>query len=105
FDITDPKVEYEADDRLEPDEEKVVDKGTNGWSVWAERAIVFPNGERREEKRKITYNPRPRLVRVHSCNIPKGDPAYTGKPCPKKDPDAESTSSSTSSGGAFDPLA
>ncbi len=96
FEVTDPKIEYEADDKLEPDEEKVKEKGANGWSLWAGRVITFPNGEKREEKRKITYRARPRLVRIHSCNIPKGEPDYTGKACPKKDKD---DSSSASTGG------
>ncbi|MFO0615449.1 MAG: VanW family protein [Polyangiaceae bacterium] len=100
FDLTQPKIEYEANDAMEPDEEKVIDKGTNGWSVWASRTITFPGGERREEKRKVTYNPRTRVVRVHSCNIPKDEDGYTGKPCPKpKDDDGDSGSSGT----GFDP--
>jgi vancomycin resistance protein YoaR len=102
FDLTQPKIEYEANDAMEPDEEKVVDKGTNGWSVWASRTITFPGGEHREEKRKVTYNPRTRLVRVHSCNIPKDEDGYTGKPCPKPKEDDGETSSS---GSGFDPRA
>ncbi len=100
FDITDPKVEYEADDKLEPDEEKVKEKGSNGWSVWAGRTITFASGEKREEKRKITYRARPRLVRTHSCNIPKGEPDYTGKPCPKKEKEKEEDKSTESTGAA-----
>ena len=109
FDVTQPKTEYEANDHLDPDEEKVVDKGMDGWSVWVTRVILMPSGERREEKRKITYNARPRTVRVHSCKIPKGEPDYTGKACPKKkDDDGGDASSSASTGtgtGAFDPNA
>lgn len=108
FDITEPKIEYEANDELAPDEEKVVFKGTSGWSVWASRTISFPSGDRREEKRKVTYNPRTRIVRVHSCNIPKDEPGYTGKACPKpKDDDGETSAAGgdgTSAATGFDPL-
>lgn len=108
FDITEPKIEYEANDELEPDEEKVVFRGTSGWSVWASRTISFPSGDRREEKRKVTYNPRTRIVRVHSCNIPKDEPGHTGKACPKpKDDDGETSGSGgepTSAASGFDPL-
>ena len=104
FDFTDPKSEYEADDRLEPDEEKVKEKGQSGWSVWASRIITMPNGDKREEKRKITYKPRPRLVRTHSCNIPKGEPDYTGRPCPKKkESDEGTTGSGTPEAGSTGP--
>lgn len=84
-DITDPKVEYEANDKLDPEEEKVVERGSHGWSVWVSRIITMPSGEKKEEKRKVTYNPRPRLVRVHSCKIPKDEPGHTGKACPKSE--------------------
>lgn len=82
-DLEEPKTEYEADDRLAPDEEKVKEKGSSGFSVHVARTIVFATGEKREEKRKVRYKPRPRLVHVHSCNIPKGEPGHTGKPCPE----------------------
>jgi vancomycin resistance protein YoaR len=103
FDITDPKTEYEADDKLEPDEEKVKEKGSNGWSVWAGRTITFPDGEKREEKRKITYRARPRLVRTHSCNIPKGEPGWTGKPCPKKEKEEDRATDPTGATGGDEP--
>lgn len=104
FDIVEPKIEYEANDALEPDEEKVFFKGTSGWSVWASRTITLPSGDRREDKRKVTYNPRTRIVRVHSCKIPKDEPGYTGKECPKPKEDDGETGASSAAGG-FDPNA
>jgi hypothetical protein len=55
------------------------------------------NGRVFDSQRKITYKARPRVVRTHSCNIPKGEPDHTGKPCPKPEKTDEE---STSSGGS-----
>jgi len=46
------------------------------------RLVVGPDGTQKEEKRKVIYNPRPREVEVHPCRIAKGEPGYTGEPCP-----------------------
>ncbi len=89
FDITDPPIEYIADDELDPDEEKVKERGKVGWSLNVSRVIIYPDGTEKEESRKVTYMPQVRRVRVHSCNIPKGEDGYTGKPCPEPEPDED----------------
>ena len=51
-----------------------------GWSVIASRTVTFADGTKKEEKRKVTYKPKPRRVEVHPCKIPKGEPGATGEP-------------------------
>jgi vancomycin resistance protein YoaR len=85
FDFTDPRTEYLGDPRREPDEEKVKESGSNGFSVKATRVITLADGTRREEKRVIKYNARPRVVEVHPCRIPKGEEGHTGEKCPEKE--------------------
>jgi vancomycin resistance protein YoaR len=89
FDLTEPETEYEANDKLDPDDEEVIEEGTSGWAVTATRIVTFVDGTTKEESRKVTYKPRPRLVEVHSCRIPKKKKGYTGKPCPEPDPDED----------------
>jgi vancomycin resistance protein YoaR len=85
YDFTDPKIEYIADGRREPDDEKVKESGSNGFSVTAFRTIKMPDGTKKEERRVIKYNARPRVIEVHPCIIPKGEPGHTGEKCPKKE--------------------
>lgn len=85
FDFTDPKIEHVGNPRREPDEEKVKESGSNGFSVTATRVITFADGTKREEKRLIKYNARPRVIEVHPCKIPKGEEGHTGEKCPKKE--------------------
>lgn len=87
FDLTDPPIEYIADDSLEPDDKKVKARGKKGWTVTVARIIAFPDGTEKKESRKVVYNPRVRIVRVHSCMIPKGEDGYTGNPCPEPEED------------------
>lgn len=82
-DIVKPAVELLPNRDVEPDEEKVKDGGMIGWSVIASRTITFPDGTKKEEKRKVTYKPKARRVEVHPCRIPKGEPGATGEPCPE----------------------
>lgn len=89
FDIVKPDVEYEADDSMDPEKEKVLYGGMDGWSVVATRIITYPDGKKNEEGRKVVYKPRTRIVKVHSCKIPKGFEGYTGDRCPEpEEPDA-----------------
>lgn len=89
FDITDPPIEYIADDELDPEKEKVKERGKVGWSLNVARVIIHPDGTQKEESRKVTYMPQVRRVRVHSCKIPKGEDGHTGKACPEPEPDEE----------------
>jgi vancomycin resistance protein YoaR len=89
YDFTDPKIEYVADPKREPDDEKVKESGSHGFSVTAFRTITMPDGTKRDERRVIKYNARPRVIEVHPCIIPKGEPGHTGEKCPEKEKDEE----------------
>jgi vancomycin resistance protein YoaR len=65
-----------------PDEEKVKEPGSIGWSVIVSRFLTFPDGTTKEEKRRVTYKSRPRRIELHPCRIPEGEKGYTGQPCP-----------------------
>jgi vancomycin resistance protein YoaR len=88
-DIVNPVVELLPNREVLPDEEKVKEGGSIGWSVLVERTVTFADGTKREDKRKVTYKPRARRVEVHPCRIPKGDPGATGEPCPEPPPEEE----------------
>jgi vancomycin resistance protein YoaR len=90
-DIVQPAVELLPNRGVAPDEEKVKEGGMIGWSVIASRTIVFADGTKKEEKRKVTYKPKPRRVEVHPCRIPKGEPGASGEPCPEPEPEEEPT--------------
>jgi len=86
--IVQPALEYLPNRDVSPDEEKVKEGGMIGWSVIASRTITFADGTKKEEKRKVTYKPKPRRVEVHPCKIPKGEPGATGERCPEPPPEA-----------------
>lgn len=88
-DVVQPRVEYEADPELLPEEEKVKDAGQAGWTVIVARILSFADGTSKQEQRKVVYRPKPRRVRVHPCVIPDGEPGHTGDPCPVPDASAE----------------
>jgi vancomycin resistance protein YoaR len=90
-DIVKPPVELLPNRDVLPDEEEVKDGGMIGWSVIASRTVTFADGTKKEEKRKVTYRPKPRRVEVHPCRIPDGEPGATGERCPEP-PDAEQPS-------------
>ncbi len=89
FNIVKPDIEYIADDDLDPDEEKVKYAGQVGWTVVARRVITEADGTKREQKRNVVYQPRTRIVRVHSCNIPEGQDGHTGDKCPEPEPEED----------------
>jgi vancomycin resistance protein YoaR len=82
-DIVPPVVELLPNRDVAPDEEKVKEGGMIGWSVIASRTVTFADGTKKEEKRKVTYKPKPRRIEVHPCKIPKGEPGATGERCPE----------------------
>ncbi|HVY31136.1 MAG TPA: VanW family protein [Polyangiaceae bacterium] len=88
-DIVQPVVELLPNRAVAPDEEKVKEGGMIGWSVIASRTVTFSDGTKKEEKRKVTYKPKPRRVEVHPCRIPKGEPGATGEKCPEIEPEPE----------------
>ena len=88
FDFKDPPITYEADDSLDPEEEKVRAGGRKGWSIVVTRKIAYANGKEAEQTRKVVYSPRERVVRLHSCRIPEGEEGHSGKECPEPEEDA-----------------
>jgi vancomycin resistance protein YoaR len=93
-DIVKPPVELLGNRDVAPDEEKVKDSGMIGWSVIASRTVTFPDGTKKEERRKVTYKPKARRVEVHPCRIPDGEPGATGERCPEP-PDVEEPAEGT----------
>ena len=81
--VVDPAVEILPNPRVPPDEEKVKEPGSVGWSVIVARFVTFPDGTTREDRRRVTYKPRPKRVEVHPCRIPKGEKGHTGERCPE----------------------
>ena len=82
-DFVKPPIELLPNPKLLPEDEKVKEGGALGWSLYVGRVMTFPDGTKKEERRKVTYKPRPRRVEVHPCHIPEGEDGYTGEPCPK----------------------
>jgi vancomycin resistance protein YoaR len=80
--ITQPPIELESDTSVLPWREKTRYSGSIGWSVLVTRTVVFADGTKKQEQRKVTYKPRSKRVAVHPCRIPRGEPGYTGEPCP-----------------------
>ena len=76
-------VEILPNPAVPPDEEKIKEPGSIGWSVIVSRILTFPDGTKKEEKRRVTYKARPKRVEVHPCRIPKGEKGYTGEHCPE----------------------
>ncbi|HYP88216.1 MAG TPA: VanW family protein [Polyangiaceae bacterium] len=92
-DIIPPTLELLPNRAVPSDEEKVKEGGMIGWSVIVSRTVTFADGTKKEEKRKVTYKPKPRRVDVHPCRIPKGQPGATGEPCPEPEPKDDQASS------------
>jgi vancomycin resistance protein YoaR len=81
--VTKPPIEYLADPSLDPEREKVKERGQVGWTVVVSRVIEFADGTSRTDERKVIYQPRVRRLRVHPCRIPEGEKGHTGEPCPE----------------------
>jgi vancomycin resistance protein YoaR len=80
--VTQPPVELIPNPSFSPDESDVKESGLVGWSVLVSRLVRYPDGTEKRESRKVTYKPRPRRIEVHPCKIAKGQPGYSGEPCP-----------------------
>ncbi|HEX6766086.1 MAG TPA: VanW family protein [Polyangiaceae bacterium] len=81
--VIDAPIEILPNPHVPPDEEKIKEPGSVGWSVIVSRFLTFPDGTKREDRRRVTYKPRPKRVEVHPCRIPKGEKGYTGERCPE----------------------
>lgn len=90
FEIKRPATELLPNRKLAADDEQIKEGGSLGWSVTVFRNLLFKDGTKREEKRKVTYHPRIRRVEVHPCRIPRGEPGWTGEQCPvPEEPEAK----------------
>lgn len=91
----DPATEYVPNDELEPGTENVLESGRIGWSVTVTRVISDGSGTEIEQEWLVRYRPQPRIVEVHSCDIPEGEEGYTGDECPEPTTTTTSTTSTT----------
>ena len=91
------KIVYEADDSLSPGQVIIESSPINGYEIYVYRDITWPNGDTRTDTWFWRYSAGPEVRRVHSCNIPAGEPGYTGEPCPGGGGDG-------GGGGGGDPL-
>ena len=76
------KVVYEPDSSLSPGQSIVESSSINGYEIYVYRDITWPGGDTRTDSWYWRYSAGPEVRRVHPCNIPPGDPNYTGEPCP-----------------------
>jgi vancomycin resistance protein YoaR len=81
--VVEAPLEILPNPKLPPDEEKVKQPGSIGWSVIVSRELTFADGTKKEERRKVTYKARPRRIEIHPCRIPEGEKGYTGERCPE----------------------
>ncbi len=73
---------YEGDRSLSPGQEVVHYAAYPGFTIDIFRHIAYPDGHTTTEKWTWTYSPQPKVVRVHPCRVPPGNPDYTGEACP-----------------------
>jgi vancomycin resistance protein YoaR len=81
--VVEAPLEILPNPKLPPDEEKVKEPGSVGWSVIVSRELTFPDGTKKDERRRVTYKARPRRIEIHPCRIPEGEKGYTGQSCPE----------------------
>lgn len=79
---TDPPVEYEADESLPPGTEVEKTSGTRGWTIDIFRFIIYPDGTDETEAWSHRYQPRPKVIKAHPCDL-----EGAASPCLIKIPD------------------
>ncbi|MFZ5892246.1 MAG: VanW family protein [Myxococcota bacterium] len=89
--IVEPPIEILPNPAVSPEKEHTLQGGMIGWSVIVGRVIRFPDGTKKEERRKVTYKPKTRRVEVHPCRVPEGEKGYTGERCPEPEDSGEET--------------
>lgn len=102
YNYTEPPVEYEANEGLEPGEEDVVESGRTGWTVTVTRIITYPDRTVDETSWPVRYRPQPRKIQVHPCTLPPEHEDYVEE-CPPEETttttDATTSTTSTTVGG------
>jgi vancomycin resistance protein YoaR len=69
FNYTEPKVVYEANTAVRPGTERVVSKGSQGWSVTVTRVMTMPDGSVIRQPFTHHYRGAVRLIEKHPCNL------------------------------------
>jgi hypothetical protein len=75
---------YEADDGMDPSQE-TRSPGQVGFEISVWRDITDASGVTTTERFDWAYAAGPTVITTHPCNIPPGDPSYTGESCPGDD--------------------
>jgi vancomycin resistance protein YoaR len=78
--FTDPRVVYEENPNLEPGVEKVVSRGSEGWTVTVTRVITYPDGTVVREPFVWRYRGNARKIQVASCSTVPGSLRCTAPP-------------------------
>lgn len=74
---------YEGDRSLSPGQEVVKYAPYAGYTIDVFRHIRYPDGRIvTEPPFTWTYQPHPKVVKVHPCEVPRGFADYTGETCP-----------------------
>jgi len=88
YNIVEPSEEdiyYEADPTVLPGEEKVTSTGTAGFTADTTRTITYPDGTKKVQTWRWTYDPIPIRVAINPCEMPVTHADYVG-PCPVQVP-------------------
>jgi len=67
---TEPKVVYEANSAIAPGSERVVSKGSQGWTVTVTRVMTMPDGTVIRQPYTHRYRGSVKTIERHPCNIP-----------------------------------
>jgi len=74
---------YEGDRSLSPGQEVVKYSAYAGYTIDVYRHITYPDGRTVTQPRFTwRYQPHPKVVKVHPCEVPPGNEDYTGEACP-----------------------
>jgi len=79
---TKARVKYEANPNVTPGSERVVSKGSGGWSITVTRVITYGDGRVVREPYTHHYRGALRKIEVHPCDMPG-----SGQTCPVKVPE------------------
>ncbi len=88
--FTEPEDKYKPDENIPPGEEEVDDEGQPGFTVTVFRTITYLDGSTKEEFWDWRYDPFPRIILVHPCELPEDAEDYEeigDVPCPIMVPD------------------